>query len=77
MRGESAGGVGAPWFDEGMDADAAALREQSRALWATVACFVLGALASGLLLYGVISLGVAWLGFSWFQKTRKGFADVL
>ena len=32
---------------------------------------------SGLLLYGVISLGVAWLGFSWFQKTRKGFADVL
>lgn len=21
--------------------------------------------------------GVAWLGFAWFQKTRKGFADVL
>jgi lipopolysaccharide transport system permease protein len=20
---------------------------------------------------------VAWLGFVWFQKTRKGFADVL
>ena len=20
---------------------------------------------------------VAWLGFAWFQKTRKGFADVL
>jgi len=20
---------------------------------------------------------IAWLGFSWFQKTRKGFADVL
>ncbi len=25
----------------------------------------------------VISLGVAWLGFVWFQKTRRGFADVL
>ena len=23
------------------------------------------------------SLCVAWLGFAWFQKTRKGFADVL
>jgi lipopolysaccharide transport system permease protein len=23
------------------------------------------------------SLGLAWLGFTWFQKTRKGFADVL
>lgn len=23
------------------------------------------------------SLAVAWFGFSWFQKTRKGFADVL
>lgn len=23
------------------------------------------------------SLVVAWLGFAWFQKTRKGFADVL
>ncbi|NMM77923.1 sugar ABC transporter permease [Rhodococcus sp. SRB_17] len=31
----------------------------------------------GLFLYGVISVGVAWLGFAWFQKTRKGFADVL
>lgn len=25
----------------------------------------------------VISAVVAWLGFAWFQKTRKGFADVL
>lgn len=25
----------------------------------------------------VIGLLVAWLGFVWFQKTRKGFADVL
>jgi len=24
-----------------------------------------------------ISMLVAWLGFAWFQKTRKGFADVL
>jgi lipopolysaccharide transport system permease protein len=23
------------------------------------------------------SLAVAWLGFAWFQKTRKGFADVI
>jgi len=20
---------------------------------------------------------IAWLGFAWFQKTRKGFADVI
>jgi len=25
----------------------------------------------------LISIVVAWLGFAWFQKTRKGFADVL
>ncbi len=43
----------------------------------------------GLLIYGVsldwlnfsvvtaASLLFAWLGFAWFQKTRKGFADVL
>ena len=24
-----------------------------------------------------VSFGVAWLGFAWFQKTRRGFADVL
>ncbi|WP_460063487.1 ABC transporter permease [Pseudomonas sp. H2_H09] len=30
--------------------------------------WVCGLLAAG---------GVAWLGFSWFQKSRKGFADVL
>lgn len=28
-------------------------------------------------IYWVVTLGVAWLGFAWFQKTRKGFADVL
>lgn len=27
--------------------------------------------------YYVFSLAVAWAGFAWFQKTRKGFADVL
>ncbi|WP_069863072.1 ABC transporter permease [Pseudomonas citronellolis] len=28
-------------------------------------------------IWTVLSLTFAWLGFSWFQKTRKGFADVL
>lgn len=27
--------------------------------------------------YYPISIFICWLGFSWFQKTRKGFADVL
>jgi lipopolysaccharide transport system permease protein len=27
--------------------------------------------------YAVGALGFAVLGFAWFQKTRKGFADVL
>ena len=27
--------------------------------------------------YWILTLGIAWLGFAWFQKTRKGFADVL
>jgi lipopolysaccharide transport system permease protein len=27
--------------------------------------------------YWLVSAGLAWLGFAWFQKTRKGFADVL
>jgi lipopolysaccharide transport system permease protein len=30
-----------------------------------------------LAIYMAGSLTVAWLGFAWFQKTRKGFADVL
>lgn len=30
-----------------------------------------------LAIYLIFSLLVAWLGFAWFQKTRKGFADVL
>lgn len=32
---------------------------------------------SGLGLYLLASMLVAWAGFWWFQKTRKGFADVL
>ena len=31
----------------------------------------------GLAIYSAISLLVAWIGFWWFQKTRKGFSDVL
>ena len=31
----------------------------------------------GLLSYLAVALVVAWFGFAWFQKTRKGFADVL
>jgi lipopolysaccharide transport system permease protein len=31
----------------------------------------------GLALYWVASAAVASLGFAWFQKTRRGFADVL
>ncbi len=31
----------------------------------------------GLLIYFIFSLLVAWLGYVFFQKTRKGFADVL
>jgi lipopolysaccharide transport system permease protein len=32
---------------------------------------------SGLGIYTLASVMVAWAGFWWFQKTRKGFADVL
>ena len=31
----------------------------------------------GLTIYSVIALAVAQIGFIWFEKTRKGFADVL
>lgn len=31
----------------------------------------------GLVIYTGVSLLVAWAGYWWFQKTRKGFADVL
>ena len=32
---------------------------------------------SGLVVAYIVSMLVAWAGFAWFQKTRKGFADVL
>lgn len=28
-------------------------------------------------IYAAISITICWLGFWWFQKTRKGFADVI
>jgi len=31
----------------------------------------------GLVTYSVIALAVAWAGYAWFQRTRKGFADVI
>jgi lipopolysaccharide transport system permease protein len=32
---------------------------------------------SGWAMWIAVSLMIAWAGFAWFQKTRKGFADVL
>jgi len=31
----------------------------------------------GLGFYAFIGFGTCWMGYFWFQKTRKGFADVL
>jgi lipopolysaccharide transport system permease protein len=31
----------------------------------------------GLGIYTLVAACVAWAGYAWFQKTRKGFADVL
>lgn len=31
----------------------------------------------GLIAYTVAATAIAWAGYAWFQKTRKGFADVL
>ena len=31
----------------------------------------------GLGIYTLVAILVAWAGYAWFQKTRKGFADVL
>lgn len=47
--------------------------EQARAvlIWGKLPDF------SGIGIYTVISLLVMWLCYAWFQKTRKGFADVL
>lgn len=32
---------------------------------------------AGLGIYTLVALLIAWCGFAWFQKTRKGFADVI
>ncbi len=32
---------------------------------------------AGLGIYTLAATAVAWVGYAWFQKTRKGFADVL
>ena len=32
---------------------------------------------TGLALYTLAAIVVAWAGYAWFQKTRKGFSDVL
>ncbi|WAR46590.1 ABC transporter permease [Methylomonas rapida] len=47
--------------------------EQGRALlvWGTLPNWQM------LAIYFLASLLIAWLGFAWFQKTRKGFADVI
>lgn len=31
----------------------------------------------GLGIYTLVAATIAWVGYAWFQKTRKGFADVL
>ena len=33
--------------------------------------------ALGLGIYTLVATVLAWAGYAWFQKTRKGFADVL
>lgn len=47
--------------------------EQARdvLIWGRLPAFV------GLLSYTVVAVLIAWTGYAWFQKTRKGFADVL
>ncbi|MCZ2497387.1 ABC transporter permease [Xylophilus sp. Kf1] len=47
--------------------------EQARAVmvWGRLPDF------GGLSVYTAASILVAWAGYAWFQKTRKGFADVL
>ena len=31
----------------------------------------------GLGMYTLVAVATAWLGYAWFQRTRRGFADVL
>jgi lipopolysaccharide transport system permease protein len=32
---------------------------------------------AGLAIYSLAATVIAWIGYAWFQKTRKGFANVL
>ena len=32
---------------------------------------------TGLAIYALVASAVAWVGYAWFEKTKKGFADVL
>jgi lipopolysaccharide transport system permease protein len=32
---------------------------------------------TGMAIYSLVSVAIAWMGYAWFQKTRKGFANVL
>jgi lipopolysaccharide transport system permease protein len=32
---------------------------------------------TGLFIYTLVSTSILWVGYAWFQKTRKGFADVI
>jgi lipopolysaccharide transport system permease protein len=32
---------------------------------------------AGWAIYSAVSAMIAWVGFWWFQRTRKGFADVI
>jgi lipopolysaccharide transport system permease protein len=45
----------------------------------TRAVLIFGSLPNwrSLAIYTVIAAVIMWLGFAWFQKTRRGFADVL
>jgi lipopolysaccharide transport system permease protein len=47
--------------------------EQARAI------FLKGQLPDwqGMVIYFLVSGAICWAGFWWFQKTRKGFADVI
>jgi lipopolysaccharide transport system permease protein len=32
---------------------------------------------AGMAFYSLVSVSIAWMGYAWFQRTRKGFANVL
>jgi lipopolysaccharide transport system permease protein len=63
-----------PWLQPWLIANPVAFPvEQARAV------LIFGQLPNfiGLAVYTVIAAAIAGLGYLWFQKTRKGFADVL